>query len=316
MREHPPSRESGQAAVESALVLPLMVLLGLGLIQLTLMQQARLMTEYAAFCAARAGIVWNGHHERMHDAARVALLPTLGRTDDLPRLAGTWTRARRTDEALRGLVWPTRDAEVPASVNGSPLFGQVRIDTVSPSGDVWAREWEELDFDGGDASPRGLEREPGRSPRLTDLFRADSDEEVSRRAPVLGVRVRYWYELRVPVAGWVVFTAWWAAQAGLSLGGALDAPTLDARAHVTRGRGGLGGMGAAPVRGRVHARGLPTLAPSEMTVLWGLATGDLPLVSHGEGGRYFIPLTATSSMRMQSNFHRKWLMHPTSDGRP
>lgn len=312
MSERPhPSREAGQAAIETALVLPLMVFVGLGLLQLTLMQQAKLMTEYAAYCAARAGIVWNGNAERMHDAALVALLPTLGRTDDLPNLARTWTRARLQDEALQSLAWPTKDAVVPATVNGAPLFGQVRVDTVNPSWyapvrSVWklrsAMQWEELDFDGPDAYPQvpALER---RLAKFFNLSLPDDDEEVYRRATVLSVRVRYWYELRVPFANWLLFTAWWAANAGVTLGGAIDRPTLDAKARLTHGRGGMSEVGMAPVRGLENQRGYDTLYRSEMGVLWGLATG----------GHYFIPLTATYSLRMQSNFYLKWLMHLNPD---
>ena len=46
-----------------------------------------------------------------------------------------------------------------------------------------------------------------------------------------------------------------------------------------------------------------TLYRQEMNVLWGLA----------EGRRYFFPLTATYSLRMQSNFYSKWLMHLNPD---
>lgn len=272
------SRQSGQAAVESALVLPLMVFLGLGLLQLTLMQQAKLMTEYAAYCAARSGIVWNGNNERMRDAALVALLPTLGRTDTLPDLARTWTRARLQDEMLRQLAWPTRDAVVPDSVNGSPLFGQVRVDTVNPSWyspvrSVWklrsAMDWRELDFDGPDGYPQVPALET-KLARFFNLALPDDAEEVYRKATVLSVRVRYWYEMRVPFANGLVFTAWWAANA---------------------------------VRGLGHQRGYATLYRQELSVLWGLARGK----------RYFIPLTATYSLRMQSNFYFKWLMHLNPD---
>ena len=48
-------------------------------------------------------------------------------------------------------------------------------------------------------------------------------------------------------------------------------------------------------------------------VLWGLATGGIPNVSERMGKRYFLPLTATYSMRMQSNFYFKWLMHLDPD---
>ena len=277
---HPPrsSQQSGQAAVESALVLPLMVFLGLGIIQLTMMQHAKLMTEYAAFNAARTGIVWNGNNERMRDAALVALLPTLGRTDDPASLARTWKRARLHDEALQALAWPTKDSVVPASVNGAPLFGQVRVDTVNPSWyspvrSVWklrsAQNWEELDFDGPEAYPQVPALE-SRLAKFFDLPLPDDDEELYRRATVLSVRVRYWYEMRVPFANGLVFTAWWAANA---------------------------------VRGLKHQRGYATLYRQEMSVLWGLARGK----------RYFIPLTATYSLRMQSNFYFKWLMHLNPD---
>lgn len=301
-RESYPPGESGQAALETALVLPLMVFLGLGLLQLTQMQHAKLMTEYAAYCAARAGIVWNGSNERMHDAALVALLPTLGRTDGLAGLARTWTRARIQDEVLQALAWPTKDSAVPATVNGVPLFGQVRVDTVSPSGSSPVRgarsprsdgRWEELDFDGPE---RG------------------GDEGAYREATVLSVRVRYWYELRVPFANWILFTSWWAANAGVALGGALHAPTLNAKARLTHRRGGMSEVGLAPVRGLENQRGYDTLHRSEMAVLWGLATGSIPLLPGRAGSRhYLIPLTATYSMRMQSNFHSKWLVHPDPD---
>jgi len=45
--------ESGQATVEAALTLPLTVFLVLGTVQMFLLLQARLLTEYAAFRAVR-----------------------------------------------------------------------------------------------------------------------------------------------------------------------------------------------------------------------------------------------------------------------
>lgn len=68
--------ESGQAVVESAIVIPLMTFIILGIVQLVMVQHARIMTEYAAFNAARAGIVWNADKMIMENAAIVSLLPT------------------------------------------------------------------------------------------------------------------------------------------------------------------------------------------------------------------------------------------------
>ncbi|RKH70523.1 TadE/TadG family type IV pilus assembly protein [Corallococcus aberystwythensis] len=70
------TRESGQAAVEAAVTLPLVVFLVLGTLQLFLMMQGRLMAEYAVFRATRVGSVRHGDCEAMTHAAVVALLPS------------------------------------------------------------------------------------------------------------------------------------------------------------------------------------------------------------------------------------------------
>ncbi|MFP2933995.1 TadE/TadG family type IV pilus assembly protein, partial [Pyxidicoccus sp. 3LG] len=72
-------RESGQAAVESALILPLFVFLILGTLQLGLMHQARLMTKYAAYKAVRAGSLHNANMKKMERAAVAVLLPLVSR---------------------------------------------------------------------------------------------------------------------------------------------------------------------------------------------------------------------------------------------
>ncbi len=70
------SRESGQAAVEAALTLPLVTFMLLGMLQLFMMLHARVMTQYAAFRATRAGSVNHGDCTRMKHAAIGALLPS------------------------------------------------------------------------------------------------------------------------------------------------------------------------------------------------------------------------------------------------
>jgi hypothetical protein len=203
--------------------MPLMVFFALGLVQLTMLQQAKLFTEYAAYQAARAGIVWNGSNERMHDAALLALAPTLGRTDDLAKFTATLGRAQRDDAAMQR------------------LHGLVRVDTLGPAASREA-DWKELDFD-----QDGVD---------------------------LQLRLRYWYELRIPFAGWIVFISWLASNGDVALHGPIDRPALPSREFGN-------------------------LDHPELVALWALAGG----------GRYFVPLSATYSMRMQSNFHRKWVMH-------
>lgn len=61
--------------VETAIVMPLFVFILLGILQLSLMHQARLMTKYAAYKAARSGSIGNAKMLRMEKAALAVLLP-------------------------------------------------------------------------------------------------------------------------------------------------------------------------------------------------------------------------------------------------
>jgi hypothetical protein len=69
--------ERGQAAVEAALTLPLTIFLILGSLQLFMMLQGRIMSEYAAFEAVRAGSRYHGDCKPMTHAVLAALLPSV-----------------------------------------------------------------------------------------------------------------------------------------------------------------------------------------------------------------------------------------------
>ena len=68
--------QSGQAAIESALTLPLVVFLFLGMLQLFLLLQGRILAQYALARAARAGSLNHGSCRAMEQAAIAALLPS------------------------------------------------------------------------------------------------------------------------------------------------------------------------------------------------------------------------------------------------
>ena len=53
------AHQRGQALLETVIVLPIMIFLILGALQLMMVQHGRIMTEYAAYNAARAGVVHN-----------------------------------------------------------------------------------------------------------------------------------------------------------------------------------------------------------------------------------------------------------------
>ncbi len=267
----------GVAALETAIALPVFIALALGLVQLTLLAHAKLMVEYAAFSAARAGIVWNGNNERMRDAALLALLPMHGRTDDLANLVATLSHQRLQERAFRQLPW---GSTVRNDVNGAALKGLVRVDLLNPT---------HVDFD-------AVARERGDSRALDEIDFDQAESAAVRRAGLLKVRLRYWYELKIPLANWLLFAAWYACNAGVRVTGELH--------HSRIGSGGEIPLLAA---GIAHRDGYPTVSPSEMRVLWDLATGRLLLPGRASP-RVFLPVSATYSLSIQSNLYRKWLM--------
>ena len=302
--------------------MPLMIFFLLGLLQLTMMQQARIMTEYAAYQAARAGSVWSGNNERMQDAALMALLPTMGRTDSLVELGKTWALAQLYQTTMNSLMLGGVGGLIPDTINGAQLLGIVRVDTISPAwwdvvDSVWKLKdpnkgllWKELDFD-------DVETYPEVSPatltqkilKFFDLTLPDKPEADYRQATVLSVRLRYFYELKIPFANWIIFHSWYAATVGQKIYGGIDRPTTNPLTRtMTNRQGNLDSLYVA-TKGIDHEKGYDTVHPLEMVVLMALARGDIPFVGGLIGPKMFIPMQATYSMRMQSNFNYKWIMH-------
>ncbi|MBL8954468.1 MAG: pilus assembly protein [Myxococcaceae bacterium] len=117
--------DAGQAAVEAALVLPLVVFIALGTLQLFLMLQARQMAQYAAFWAAREGSVTQGRCDDMQRVTLKALLPTFTRVRDAAELqqrssgyeAAKYRFDARTEPGFDGtMFWLLRDAPRAGSV--------------------------------------------------------------------------------------------------------------------------------------------------------------------------------------------------------
>jgi len=254
--------ESGQAIVEAALVLPAMVFLILCAIQLAQIQQARLLAEYAAFNAARAGIVHSGDPGPMQQAALLSVLPSTGRTDSFEAIAKTLAVLEAKNALLDKFGMPLVRVFV---------HGPRRVDFAKYGAHLNGRE---IDFD---------DVRPG----ATD-------------ATLLEIQVRYLYEMRVPFANKIIQTIWMATHVGAGDKRALDGWTgwdlTSPKALVPTGPDAVS-----------LTRDLAMAAKFNDGTPEGVNLASLVLL--GSKGRYYFPVQAFYTMRMQSNPFRKWA-HP------
>jgi hypothetical protein len=281
------SDQSGQAAVESAIILPLMVFMLLGIVQLTMMHQARLMVDYAAYNACRAGIVWNMDKHRMISAAVITLMPTFAATDTLmgasdpelgsrPGIIATWAKMK----ILTGGSALVSDLFKGLGVNGNVDF--IHVEILNPKEDMFGSN-PEIHFDDFLAGNEHLQR-----------------NKKLREATRLTIRLRYLYWMRIPFANWIIHMAWLANEAGIQLSGPIDRPAI----RVGAGPISTSIEGEARdlvIGGKVKDSTRPFQEEDRTSLfrtLWALGNfADM----------YFIPMYSTYSMRMQSNPYKKHL---------
>lgn len=165
-------RESGQAAIESAIALPLTIFLILGALQLFLLQQSRLAAQYAAYQATRVGSLSHGACTPMLHAALLTLLPNFHSFLGDKSLAGTPAQKlgaaflRAKENHYGGFQWGTWKS--PGAIDEAI---------------VWVfRE--------------------GRAPVASDV--TAFDQPLSGGEPFrLEIRLVYWAPLRIPFADWM-----------------------------------------------------------------------------------------------------------------
>lgn len=251
----------GQATVEQAIIMPMMVFLVLGIIQMGTMQQARLMTEYAAYRAARAGIVNGGDCTIMRNAATIALLPTFeDRVDDVARaiaasklyLSSVNTETGKATAGLKSRYMPAALDRVRVEVM-NPRRGQ--LSSIFSSYGIQGRE---LDWD-------------------------DVRNGAVVEANLLSVRVTTFYELRIPFANFLIHS-WYV---GFSQLDKVTGGVLFASPHVK----GTKMPATQMLEGQALTLGKNDQEKSDFKKIAALAAT----------GRYVMPLKATYSMRMQSN---------------
>ncbi len=163
-------RQSGQAAVEAALTLPLVVFLVLGTLQLFMMLQARILAQVAVYRAVRAGSLNHGNCLPMTHAALVTMLPTVTRTDSA--------------EALKDAFSPRRHNHFHVRSSSGAMFNAPMVEIVRESPDAgWAQSLT------GDEDL---------------LFDQPTDDPAALRARTLEIRMVAWYYMRIPFANWVM----------------------------------------------------------------------------------------------------------------
>lgn len=280
-------KESGQAMVETVIVLPALIFFILATIQLTLMHQARLMLEYAAFNAARVGAVWNADPEKMGKAATLSLVAArpswpyvgnggLGVIQDYDDLLVAAIALMGVD-SLTSLL----------EMDGLKL---IKVDVLNPKlsdfGDA-----QEIDFD--------------------NAGNGTFDE---RRKSQLSVRVTFWFKMIIPFANGVIWNALWEKRCN-GLKDAQDLLELVNTIFQLEGDDRLGVGGRSPFRAFKYIR-YNVLGKS---LGWGL--GDMSTEDQFEGlsdgewmtmwlasmaGAYYVPLVTANTIRMQSNPYRKY----------
>jgi TadE-like protein len=165
--------ERGQAAVEAAITMPLVIFMVLGTLQLFLLLQGRLFAEHAAYAAVRAGSVHFGNCQAMKDAALAALLP------NIVTFLGDGTPGANAAEKMSTAYSQRRDG-----AGHSHYF---------PSLDA-----------GHDKYIFVLDRP---SPTLTEVTEeSEHDFDTPGGGYRLEATLTYWYALKIPFANWVMAT--------------------------------------------------------------------------------------------------------------
>lgn len=295
-----------QVLVETVFVVPLMLFMILGILQLAMLHQARLQTEYAAYQAARAGIVWNANHSKMMNAAFVALIPSMyimkanitqtsTSFDILQSLiqgAGFWLINYAGNTLNQGVL------QLDAFLNkllgistGIPDLSLINVYIVNPrksqidSMPEPYKSWEEVDFDDiGVYKSDGSRYSEDEAKKLREFNR-------------LCITVRFLYQMIIPFANWTIHTIWMAGVTSVSLTGAIERPLV---------KGSNSPDVEGTIGGRVNVGGWVTYLFGDkdrnlLRVLWELRKVR---VLNRNYGIYMIPIWSTYTMRMQSNIFK------------
>ena len=295
-RRHRPRRPArlrraarGTTAVELLLALPIVVLLGLGVVQFCLVYQARHALEHALVTAARHGALAHASGDAILDGLAAGLVPYLYGAEDFAGLVAAEARAREHVQVGLAAGWiavrqrsPTREsfedwAEPARDERGELLSGVIEI----PNDNLDSRRLRMQPVSGAAGGHLG---EP--IGRLSGQSLADAN--------LLRLELAYGVRLAVPVVGRVVLRTlgWWHG----------------CRGEVT-GPGQGAGM-TAPGTDRLGLLRLPLPGAPSGTAHWGCPFYEAEDPQGAGVGR--LPLVAAATVRMMSTARRSALTVPRS----
>ena len=295
-------KEKGQVLVESAIVFPLMIFFTLGIMQLTMLQQGRIMVDYAAYSAARSGVVHNGAKNPMEAAANIAMLGFQFPTNDIGpffksyvqlivvaaardaanNLIDKWTEGGGILGAIASLGMGIAMSYLPPGA----YVSWARVFIVNPKVADFGGE-EEIDFD----------CLPGSKPAC---------KVTNKNANILTVAVNYDFELKIGFVNWVMFEAWYGVQTATKLSGAI----WSTRVATPGGFGASNAMGADGANSRTATVGiLSSKGSGHGAAVYEQARRELNKywIDSQTQNRYAIPLYGSYSMRMHSNIFKKYV---------
>ncbi len=255
-------RDSGQVGVETALAMPMTLFLVLGILQLSMIQQARLLTQYAAYRAVRAGALLGAGApdettwcKQMNKAAVEGLLPSIGRTDTAKNLAETWLLGNHRGEI------PVANIASPAAAGLGIHIVRIKYLVLAQNGTAQA-PYQTADFD-------------------------DPDHPLT-----LTIDLAYNFKLQIPFADYMIHEMWTGQN---YLGTATD--QLVPASKSTKNLGEM--VDAQHAFNNAKSFDKDTAIDGDASKLRTLGWGSAR--TEGNNGDFFIPLRASYSMRMMAN---------------
>jgi hypothetical protein len=190
-------------AVEAALVMPLFVFLMLGILQLGLIAQARVMAKYAAYRAARVGVMNNADPEAIEAAAIFHLLPVLVDGKDLIQPASSsgevvkkFSNHMGADNKLPG------GAQLVKAVICSPLSSDLGSGGSKPMDQAGQQAR------GGQGTNAEVDFDDPANQSFPAAYVKDATSVRRFKRLRLAVQVQLLYRMPIPFANWVIVNSY------------------------------------------------------------------------------------------------------------